>query len=535
VAAVGAAPALASPRVLLVGTYHGIKGQYRTLQAAVNAAKPYDYILVGPGDYKTRGNGEAPAGQDGEFPAGVLITTPDLTIRGMNRNTVIIDGTKAGPPCTDITKDQNWGPEATGGPAGLNGLMVWKADDVTIQNLTACNFLGGSGGDGGTGNEIWWNGGVDSGSIGGWGYLGTYLNATSTFYDTTEASQELDEITAAEYGLFSSNWNSGTWNHTYASNMNDSGYYIGACQQECNQLVDHAWGEWNALGYSGSNSGGNLVVEHSQFDNNEDGFDTNSQNGDEPSPQNGTCPNGGTSRLTGTHSCWVFYDNYVHNNNDPNVPAAGAAAAGPVGTGQTVSGGRNDTILDNLYANNGAWGLAVVPYPDSGPPCKGGDTSYPGFSCLFDEWGDAVINNRFKNDGYFGNPTNGPFDAMNLVGGEPTDCFSGNQVITGNDELTGDSYYLEQHYPSCDGKDVLPDLNTVFLDQVACDSGVALLAGQPLPCLLGDNYPKFTGIKNGLHPLPPARELPSMPHVCAGVPANPWCGTLKAKALASTS
>ena len=34
------APQMASGRVLRVGTYHGIPGQYRTIQAAVNAAKP---------------------------------------------------------------------------------------------------------------------------------------------------------------------------------------------------------------------------------------------------------------------------------------------------------------------------------------------------------------------------------------------------------------------------------------------------------------------------------------------------------------
>ena len=37
-----------SPAVLLVGTYHGHAGQYSSIQSAVNAAKPGDYILVGP-------------------------------------------------------------------------------------------------------------------------------------------------------------------------------------------------------------------------------------------------------------------------------------------------------------------------------------------------------------------------------------------------------------------------------------------------------------------------------------------------------
>ena len=230
-------------------------------------------------------------------------------------------------------------------------------------------------------------------------YQGSYLTTTSTYFK--------DETTAAEYGIFSSDWNGGTWNQTYASNFNDSGLYIGACQQQCNQTVDHTWAEYNALGYSGSNSGGRLVIEHSQFDNNEDGFDTNSQNGDNPPPQNGACPSNGISKITHTHSCWVFMHNYVHDNNNANVPSAGSAAAGPVGTGMTISGGRNDTVMDNRFVGNNAWGVALVSYPDNGPPCTGGTLNSPLLgqgSCLYDEWGDAILNNTFSHDGGYGNP-----------------------------------------------------------------------------------------------------------------------------------
>ena len=90
--------------------------------------------------------------------------------------------------------------------------------------------------------------------------------------------------------------------------------------------------------------------------------------------------------------------NYVHDNNNPNVPQAGSAAAGPVGTGMSVSGGRNDTIMDNRFANNNAWGLILVPYPDNGPPCTGGTLNSPLLgpgSCLYDDWGNALINNKF--------------------------------------------------------------------------------------------------------------------------------------------
>jgi hypothetical protein len=520
----------AGAQVLRVGTYKGIPGQYATIQAAVDAASPYDWILVGPGDYKTT-SFQTVTGSGQGFPAGVLIATADLTLRGMNRNTVVVDGTKPGSPqCSSAPADQNYGPSVSGGPAGLNGVMVWKADDVSVENMTACNFIGGPGGDGGNsagtgssdiaGNEFWWNGGYDSGAVGGWGFYGSYLTATSTFYNSALPPLQA-EAEAAEYGIFSSDWSGGTWDQTYASNFNDSGLYIGACQQICDQTVNHAWAEYDALGYSGSNSGGSLVVENSQFDNNEDGFDTNSQNGDNPPPENGACPGNGISPITHTHSCWVFIDNYSHDNNNPNVPTAGEAAAGPVGTGMTISGGRNDTVMDNTFANNGAWGNAIVPYPDSGPPCSGGSPNNlilgPG-SCLYDDYGDAVIGNKYSNDGFFGNPTNGDFDQFNINDGEPSDCFSANTVVGGG-SLSPDAASLQSTYPKCGGTQAVANLNPEFLAELACDSQIAFIAGEAVPCLPNDDYPRTTAIV--MHPLP--SNLPSMPSPCASVPTNPWC------------
>jgi hypothetical protein len=500
--------AAANARVLRVGTFHGIRGQYRSIQAAVSAARRGDWILVAPGDYKTHSS-RTPKGRS-DRPAGVLITTPDLHLRGMNRNTVIVDGTKSGSACNNQRRAQNFGPNHGKGPLGLNGIMIYKADNVWVQNLTACNFLGGSGGDGGTGNEIWWNGGDGSYQIGGWGYVGSYLTATSTFFK--------NETSAAEYGIFSSNWSGGTWNQSYASNFNDSDYYIGACQQVCDQTINHAWGEYSALGYSGSNSGGRLVVENSQFDNNEDGFSTNSQNGDNPPPQDGACPDNGISPITHTHSCWVFMHNYVHNNNNPNVPSAGSAAAGPVGTGISLSGARDDTIMDNRFVDNNAWGVILVPYPDSGPPCTGGTPGELGAgSCLFDDWGDAVLDNSFSHDGGYGHPTNGDIAWLNFESGHPTPCFAGNTDQGG--ALTTSPSNLQQNYPRCDGSSAPANGNSTFLNEVLCDSQVSL-GGAPPSCPSGP-YPRRTRVI--LHRLPPAKQLSTMPNPCGGVPSNPWC------------
>ncbi|HEY1519684.1 MAG TPA: hypothetical protein VGF91_24880 [Solirubrobacteraceae bacterium] len=504
------APA-ASARVLRVGTYHGVKGQYSSIQAAVNAAKPGDFILIGPGDYKTSSS-SAPKGAP-DSPAGILITKPRIYVRGMNRNTVIVDGTKPGSPrCATSKPAQNFGPTGKKGALGLNGIMVWKAGNVWVQNLTVCNFLGGSGD---AGNEVWWNGGDGSGKIGGHGYLGSYLTATSTFFG--------GEKSAAQYGIFSSNWTGGTWEQSYVSNFNDSGLYIGACQHVCDQTIDHAWAEFNALGYSGSNSGGWMLIENSRFDNNEDGFDTNSQNGDEPSPQNGACPAGVQPPVAGASSCWVLTHNLFDHNNNPNVPSAGSAAAGPYGTGMSLSGARNDSVIDNTFESNGAWGAILVPYPDSGKPCTGGVLGWIGAgSCLFDESGNALLDNTFVDNGYFGNPTNGDFALVNLEPG-PTNCFSGN-VEQGGGAVVSTPSDAEQVYPTCNGQTVDASANTnsqsgTFQNEALCDSRVSLSPGSRPPCTPTDHYPRPSKIV--MHPLP--KHLATMPNPCVGVPANPWC------------
>src|SRR5947208_10755755 len=84
-------PSLAgSVHVWRVGTYRGIPGQFRTIQAAVDAARPGDWILVAPGDYHENGSSVP------ERPAGVLIRPPGTHLRGPDRYTAIVAGTRAG-------------------------------------------------------------------------------------------------------------------------------------------------------------------------------------------------------------------------------------------------------------------------------------------------------------------------------------------------------------------------------------------------------------------------------------------------------
>src|SRR5206468_1947417 len=162
----------------------------------------------------------------------------------LDRNQVIVDGTKPGSsPCDSSPDAQDLGPlDGDGHPSGRNGIEVFEVDGVSVENLTACNFLTGAHGGG---NQIWWNGGDGTGTVN------------------------------------------------------------------------------SALGYSGTNSGGHLIVEKSEWDENTCGIVTNSQNNDDaPSPQDGACPGGGRGP-TGSHSCTLFRKNHVHDNNNPNVPRSG--------------------------------------------------------------------------------------------------------------------------------------------------------------------------------------------------------------------
>src|ERR1700731_4558845 len=132
-----APPAGAAPQVLLVGSYHGTAGNYASISAALAAARPGVWILLGPGDYKAPPSGGATAGSGGApAPAGAFITTPGIHLRGMDRNAVIIDGTRPGTPaCSPRPGDQQI--SAT----GANPVEVYKASGTWVENLTVCNYL----------------------------------------------------------------------------------------------------------------------------------------------------------------------------------------------------------------------------------------------------------------------------------------------------------------------------------------------------------------------------------------------------------
>ena len=178
----------ASAAVLRVGTLNGQAGDFASIQEAVDAASP--------GDYHERGD-YTHALPGGDAAGAVLITKPNLHLRGLDRNKVIVDGTTPGATACDSSPDaQDLGPlDGDSQPSGRNGIEVFEVDGVTIENLTACNFLTGAHGGG---NQIWWNGGDGTGTVNLNGYHGAYLSATATVFLGEDAP-------GGEYGIFASN------------------------------------------------------------------------------------------------------------------------------------------------------------------------------------------------------------------------------------------------------------------------------------------------------------------------------------------
>jgi len=492
------------PHALLVGTHHGKKGAYATIQAAVDAARPGDWVLIGEGVYKEQG---AP-------DAGVLVTTPGIHLRGMDRNRVVVDGTKPGfDACSSEPAAQDFGPAGD----GRNGVEVLKVDGVSVENLTACNFIGNA--SGGNGNQIWWNGGDGSGQIGMGSYRGAYLTASTTWYDASVTS-------AAQYGIFVSNAKGpGTIERSYASNMADSSFYVGACP-DCNAVLRRVHAQNSALGYSGTNAGGHLVLEDSEWDHNRSGILPSSlANDDPPSPQDGACPE------HPGRSCTLIQRNWVHDNDNPNTPAFGLTAGAPVGTGIDLSGGRNNTVRGNFIAHNGGWGILVNDYPDPDMPrvpawCDGGTPWYappapfdailgPVIPCYFHATGNRVEGNVLVGNGGFGNPTNGDLANAALPSAD-TNCFRHNHDLHEAKPTTAPAGLEDPSVAGTCGAPWNPDLGQVaelFLQVLCAAFGPASGA-----CTPGPGYPQPTTV--ALLPIP---HEATMPDPCAGVPDNDWC------------
>jgi hypothetical protein len=251
--------------------------EYDTIQAAVDAAAEGDLVLVSPGTYEE----------------AVTVTTADITIRGLDRNDVILDG--------EFEKD--------------NGIRILETDGVVVENMTAKNY---------TANGFFWTG-VDR-------YRGSYLTA----------------INNGDYGVYAFDSTTGTLEHSLGSGSPDAGFYIGQCYP-CDALVDDVIGEDNGLGYSGTNSGGNLLIVNSVFRNNRAGIVPNSGDYEKYPPER-------ESTLVG---------NLVHDNSNADTPAIESARLA-TGNGILVFGGVDNVIERNRVQDHDVTGVALITAFDVG-------------------------------------------------------------------------------------------------------------------------------------------------------------------------
>ena len=253
----------------------GKGSEYETIQSAVDAAKAGDLVLINSGVYNE----------------SVTITTPYLTIRGKDRNGVIIDG--------EFMRE--------------NGIQIYEADGVSVENLSVRNF---------SLNGVYWNNSK--------GYKASHVTAYNY----------------ADYGVYAFNSTDGIFEKIYASGHPDSGIYIGQCYP-CNALIYDSVVEGNALGYSGTNAGGHLYIYNNIWRDN----------------MSGIIPNTLDSELNPPGRETTIVGNLVVDNNNYEAPANrfGLVAQG---MGIVMPGRVGDIVEKNIVINHDKYGLVASPMLD---------------------------------------------------------------------------------------------------------------------------------------------------------------------------
>ena len=248
---------------------------YPTIQAAVDAANPGDLILIDRGVYLEE----------------VEVTTPGLTIRGVDRNDVIIDG--------EMQR--------------ANGIKVFFADGVAVENLTVRNAVG---------NGVFWTGVR--------GFRGSYLTALNN----------------NDYGIYAFDSSDGLMEFSYAFGSPDAGFYVGQCDP-CQSTVTDSIAEWNGLGFSGTNASVDMYVVNSVFRDNLSGIAPNTLDSELLPPSHGVTVAG----------------NLVHDNGNEAAPAKALQWAAQ-GNGIMLSGGGDSLVTRNRVFNHSQSGIIILPMID---------------------------------------------------------------------------------------------------------------------------------------------------------------------------
>ncbi len=224
----------------------------------------------------------------GTYPGGVDVPEdhPGITIRGENRNTVVFDGEDTRTNAIDV-----------------------EADGVTLENMSAHNF---------TANGFYWDA-VE-------GFAGRYLTVWNV----------------GLYGIYAISSRGGVMEESYVSGAADAAFYIGECNP-CDATIRNVTATLSAVGYSGTNAGGNLVVEDSKWLLNSVGILPNSfEVGLEPPPQRDA----------------IFRRNEVVGSGTVVTPRT-TPLGGYHGVGIGIAGGQENLVQDNEVRGSTRYGIAV--------------------------------------------------------------------------------------------------------------------------------------------------------------------------------
>ncbi len=270
-----------------VGRVIRVPSDFSSIQSAVDSARSGDLILVAPGTYHE----------------AVVVETSRLTIRGEDRNDVILDGRDDLP----------------------NGFEV-TVDGVAIENFTVHSYRQ---------NGVLVSGAYARSSDGSVA-VGTPGNSISGY--------RVSYVTAYNnglYGVYAFAAQNGLIENVYASGHPDSGVYVGQCKP-CNTVVRHVTAENNAIGYFGTNSSGNIWIVQSVFVGNRLGVAPNSQSTEKLAPQEDA----------------VIAGNLVADNDNPNAPEI---RQGFFSGGIVVGAGTRNTVVRNRVTGHSWAGIAVMP------------------------------------------------------------------------------------------------------------------------------------------------------------------------------
>jgi len=223
--------------------------------------------------------------------------TDRLTIRGTDREAVVLDG--------EFDR--------------YNGIIA-TTDGVVVENLTVRNY---------NGNGVYWLSQSVAEPLRG--YRGSYITAHHI----------------GVYGIYARNAEKGRFEGCYASGCADAGYYIGE-SQPAHAVITDCIAEYNGMGYSGTNAGGDLVIRDSIWRENMVGIVPNTLDSQAGAPQ---------GHLSGGIR---IENNHIHDNNRLNVPATANAYA-MFGSGVAIAGGQRNDICDNTIENQEKYGVVLFP------------------------------------------------------------------------------------------------------------------------------------------------------------------------------